>query len=97
MQRVHDAMHDIADHCAPQTGATARPELAHDAQVIVAFAQRYPNATFPVDDETGRTLSLLLATRQDLGRCEPEAAARVDQALPPQFRAAPSAGLPERR
>jgi hypothetical protein len=48
----------------------------------VAFARRNPHAEFPVDDETGNTLSLLLATRDDLSRCAPTMAARITAAPP---------------
>ncbi|MFE1310495.1 hypothetical protein [Streptomyces sp. NPDC058755] len=88
---VHEALHDIDARCKPEADREARVRLRADADVIVAFARRYPNAAFPVDDETGRTLSLLLVARQSLRGCDATATARVDGALPDQFRGEPTA------
>ena len=87
VQRVHDALHDISDRCPrnTQAGAGEQRQVDRDIDVILGFAERYPNAEFPIDDETGRTLSLLLATHDDLRTCAPAAAARVDRALPTQY------------
>ncbi len=90
VQQIHDVLDDIAARCTPGADADAQRHLDHDVDVILAFAQGHPNAEFPVDDETGHTLSLLLATRDDLSHCAPAAAARVNAALPPQFRQTPS-------
>ena len=81
---VHDALHDIDNRCRP--GRSGGYALEHDADVILAFAQRYPDATFPIDDETGRTLSLLLTARQGLQVCTGATAARIDRALPMSYR-----------
>lgn len=66
-----------------------RSRLDRDVDAVLAFAQRYPEATFPIDDETGRSLTLLFTTRQALRTCAPAAAARVDRAMPQQYRTRP--------
>jgi hypothetical protein len=91
VQRVRDALSDIGARCTPQAGDEAVRRLDHDADVVLDFARRYPNAEFTVDDESGHTLSLLLAVRDDLSHCAPAAAARVDAAVPSQFRQQPPA------
>ena len=63
---VHEALHDIAALCRPGAMAEARQRVAQDVRVILSFARRYPEAAFPIDDETGTALSLLLVTRQSL-------------------------------
>ncbi len=84
VQGVHDVLHDIDARCQPRRpGGNA---LERDAEMILGFAQRYPDARFPIDDETGRTLSLLLTARRGLQVCAPAAAARIDRALPPNYR-----------
>ncbi len=90
VQQIHDTLDDIANRCTPNAGADAQAHLNGDVDVILAFARRYPNAEFPIEDETGHTLSLLVATRDDLSHCASAAAARVNAALPPQFRQPPS-------
>ncbi|MFJ9011654.1 hypothetical protein [Streptomyces canus] len=88
VQPVHDALHDIDARCGGNATAASSDQapLQRDADRVVAFARRYPNARFPIDDESGTTLSLLLVTRQGLLTCAPEAAATVDRALPSDFR-----------
>ncbi len=88
VQGVHDALHDIDTRCQP--GRNGGNPLEHDADVILVFAQRYPDVRFPIDDETGRTLSLLLTARQGLQGCAPATAARIDAALPPIYRLRPT-------
>jgi len=90
---VHEALHDIDATCRAKGQSGEQTSLARDADTVIAFSQRYPDARFPIDDETGTTLSLLLVTRQGLRGCAPVLAARVNQALPLDFRdliAAPS-------
>lgn len=96
VQQVHDAMHVIAARCEP--GVAAGPEAERDlnrsTEVILTFARDFPDARLQIDDESGRTLTLLLGVRDDLLRCAPAVAGRMDPAIPPQFRqpvtAAPS-------
>lgn len=86
VQQVHDALHDFDTWCTAQIGARGRRQLDGDVDVILAFARRNPDVRFPIDDETGSTLSLLLVARHALRTCHPAAAARVDQVLPQDVR-----------
>ena len=79
---VHDALHDLDARCTRASTPGATQAIAHDTDVIVAFSERYPDAVFPIDDETGRTLSLLLVARQSLRRCAPYLVSRIDALLP---------------
>ena len=83
---VHEALHDIDARCRAEGGDAEQTALTRHVDTIIDFSRRYPDARFPIDDETGRTLSLLLVTRQSLRDCAPALAARVDRALPPDFR-----------
>ncbi|MFF6829845.1 hypothetical protein [Streptomyces longwoodensis] len=83
---VHEALHGIDAICRTKSGRVKQASLARAADTVIDFSRRYPNARFPIDDETGTTLSLLLVTRQGLRDCAPALAARVDRALPPDFR-----------
>lgn len=85
VQPVHDALHDIAARCRPGAAADDPRRVAQDAAVMMSFARRYPQAEFPMDDERGTTLSLLLVARQALTDCAPAAAAAVDDQLPTEY------------
>ena len=88
VNRIHAALHDIGARCGPAAADPATlQQLAADVEVIVSFAQRYPDALFTIDDETGRSLSLLLVARDETAICAPVASQRADSALPAQFRA----------
>jgi hypothetical protein len=87
IQAAHDALHHIGEECAAP-GDTS-PDVATDVATITAFAARYPVGRFPIDDETGTAVSLLLVTRQALEGCAPEEAARVAALLPPELRYGP--------
>jgi len=88
VQRMHDALHDIAARCPPgeRSLAQGQKELQHDVDLVLAFADQYPKVQVTLDDETGTSLSLLIATRSDLRGCAPNQAARVNAALPAEFR-----------
>lgn len=86
VQQAHDALHDLGIWCTAQIGARGRSQLDSDVDVILGFARRNPDVRFPIDDETGGTLSLLLVARHSLRTCHPAAAARIDQVLPPDVR-----------
>jgi hypothetical protein len=87
VNRVHAALHDIGARCGATVADPATQQyLAADAEVIVTFAERYPDALFTVDDETGRALSLLFVARDELRICAPEASQRADLAIPAPFR-----------
>ena len=83
---VHEALHDIDSRCRAKSGDVEQTALTRDVDTIIDFSRRYPDARFPIDDETGRTLSLLLVTRQSLRDCVPALAARVDGVLPSDLR-----------
>lgn len=97
VQQVHDALHDFASWCTAQIGARGRRQLDRDVDVILAFARRNPDVRFPIDDETGSTLSLLLVARHALRTCHPAAAARVEQVLPRDVRSGLTPLTPESR
>lgn len=83
---VHQALHDIDATCRAKARDGERTSLTHNVDTIIDFSRRYPEARFPIDDETGSTLSLLLVTRQSMRECAPDLAIRVDRALPPDYR-----------
>ncbi|KPC71789.1 hypothetical protein ADL35_32930 [Streptomyces sp. NRRL WC-3753] len=89
---VHEALHDIDAACGTNGGHSGRTSLTRDVDTVIDFSRRYPEARFPIDDETGSTLSLLLVTRQSMRDCAPALAARVDRALPPDYRDAALTG-----
>ncbi|MFF9136699.1 hypothetical protein ACF09G_03885 [Streptomyces albogriseolus] len=83
---VHEALHDIDARCRAKGEGGKQTSLTRDIDTIIDFSRRYPDARFPIDDETGSTLSLLLVARQSMRDCAPALAARVDRALPSDFR-----------
>jgi hypothetical protein len=90
VQAVHRALHDIDAQCpgAGKDPVDAQSRVQGDVETIVAFAQRYPDAAFPfpIDQETGRTQSLLLVARQAMRTCAPALASRLNLALPQRLR-----------
>lgn len=87
VRRVHAVLHEIEQSCSGgPADSRAGERLEANADVLVRFARKYPRARFPIDDESGRALSLLLVAREALLPCAPAAAARVDEALPEEYR-----------
>ncbi len=86
VKRLHQALHSVAEECQKQETARSFPRIDRSVDVILNFARRYPEGRFAIDDETGNALSLLLATHDDLRSCAPAAAARLNRALPAEFR-----------
>lgn len=86
VDRVHGALHTIASQCRTGIDEASRQRMNQDVQLMIEFSRRYPDARFRIDDETGRPEGLLLVARNALERCAPEAAAKADSALPPEFR-----------
>ena len=84
-ERVHVALHDVGTWCRTAPGSRTQDKLEGDLDVILSFSRSYPDATFSIDGETGRSVTLLMTTRQLLRTCEPAAAARADAALPTEF------------
>lgn len=85
---IHAALHSIGSRCAPGANLVAGAEagLTKEVDAIVFFARRYPDSRFPIDDESGTALSLLFTTRDELRVCSPRQAARINQAMPAEFR-----------
>jgi hypothetical protein len=85
-QNVHRALHAIGTICesrAPR-GRTAR--VRRHVDTILDFARRYPSVSFPIDDETGTTVSLLIVVRDGVRTCAPSLTGKVNAALPEQYR-----------
>lgn len=80
IQAAHDALHHIGSECGASVAAP--PNVDADVSTITGFARRYPVGRFPIDDETGTAVSLLLVTRQALEDCAPAKAELVDRLLP---------------
>lgn len=57
---------------------------------MLDFARRYPSVSFPIDDETGTTVSLLAVVRDEVRTCAPSLAGAVDAALPKPYRTSSS-------
>lgn len=86
VDRVHGALHELASQCQAGIDEVTRQRLDQDVEMMVEFSRRYPDSRFPIDDETGGPVGLLLVARNALERCAPESAAKADSALPPEFR-----------
>lgn len=88
---LHKALQDLDTACSRgRPGATTQQAVERDTEVVVEFAKRYPNAVFPLDEETGRTLSVLLVARYTLRQCAPQLVARIDALLPSDLRSTPA-------
>lgn len=83
---VHRALHELGRACA-ETGGTPDPRAAASPlREIETFAARHPNAGFPIDDESGTTLSLLIVVRNQLETCDLSRLPEIDALLPAQYR-----------
>ena len=84
-QRVHLALHAIGRICE-SVGTTNRTALVRPhIDTILDFARRFPNVSFPVDDETGATVSLLIVARDGVRTCAPSLVDTINSALPKQY------------
>lgn len=83
--RVHRALHALGRICKPDDTANRASQVRPHVETILDFARRYPEVSFPIDDETGTTVTLLFVTRDSLRTCGPSLVERVNQALPPQY------------
>ena len=92
VRRVHRALHAIGRICPPGDPVDRTGQVRPSVQAIVDFARTYPDAGFPIDDETGNTVSLLVAVRYSLRACSPALAERVNEALPLRYRLANPSG-----
>ena len=82
---VHRALHVLDRVCRPGGGTEQASRARRSVTVILDFARRYPNVSFPVHDETGTTLSLLFVARNEVQSCAPALTARVERLIPPEF------------
>ena len=89
IEAVHGALHGLGTACAeaPTPAGDAHARIDRHVAVLLEFARRYPQARFPIDDESGTSLSLLLVVRQELEDCDPVHLPEVERLLPPRFRA----------
>lgn len=84
-RRVHRALHAIGRICesgdTSERTALVRPQI----ETILGFARRFPDVSFPIDDETGSTVALLIVTRDGVRTCAPSLMGKVNGALPPEY------------
>lgn len=85
---VHETFHRLPRSCAP--GRADRQQLDTTTSRFLALYRRFPPSRFGlrIDDESGTMLSALLILRDELSRCSPGHAARIDPALPESVRRA---------
>jgi hypothetical protein len=55
-------------------------------RAIKRFVADHPNARFPIDDETGSTLSLLFVFRDELLTCAPSLVEGIASLIPGRYR-----------
>ena len=82
---VHRALHMLDRVCRPSGGTDQASRARRSVSVILDFARRFPNVSFPVHDETGTTLSLLFVARDEVQDCAPALAGRVERLIPPEY------------
>ena len=82
---VHRALHTLGRLCRRGAVDAKATQARRPVMVILAFARQYPNVTFPLDDETGTTLSLLFVARNEVTSCAPALTALVERLIPPEF------------
>ena len=85
---VHRTFHRLRRFCAP--GRLERRRVAATTTRFLEFYRRYPADRYrmKIDDEWGNMLSAILVLRDELSRCSPRAAARIDPVLPEKVRRA---------
>ena len=85
---VHRTFHRLPRSCGPQR--TDRRQLDLTTSRFLDLYRRFPPRLFDlkIDDEPGTMLSVLLILRDELSRCSPRHAARIDPALPDRVRRA---------
>lgn len=86
VNRLHRELHVVDRVCGRRPTPRELARIATGVDRFLAFAARYPDATFAIDGENARTLSLLLVVRAALRTCDPAAARRVAAALPERYR-----------
>ncbi|MDP1846975.1 MAG: hypothetical protein Q8K79_04205 [Solirubrobacteraceae bacterium] len=85
---VHQTFHSLPSWCG--RGRAANVRLDATATTFIALYRRFPSDRFrmTIDDESGSMLSAILVPRDELSRCSPRHAAKVDPVLPPTVRRA---------
>ena len=85
---VHQTLHRLPRFCG--RGRTDRRRLDATTIRFIELYRRYPADRFRmrIDDESGTMLSAMLVVRDELSRCSPRHAARIDPILPPRIRRA---------
>ena len=84
---VHRTFHRVSRFCAPGTIDPRR--VAATTTGFVELHRHYPASRYRmrIDDEWGTMLSAILVLRDDeLSRCSPRQAARIDPVLPEKVR-----------
>lgn len=84
---VHQALHSLGRVCrrGGDTDQASASRARGPVNVILAFARRFPNVSFPVHDETGTTLSLLFVARNEVQDCAPALTAQVERLIPAEY------------
>ena len=85
---VHRTFHRLPRSCAP--GRADRRRLDTTTSRFLELYRRFPSSRYElrIDDESGTMLSVLLVLRDELSRCSPRHAARIDPVLPASIRRA---------
>lgn len=85
---VHETFHRLPRFCAPGRSDPRRAAAATTR--FLELYRRYPADRYrmKIDDESGNMLSAILVLRDELSRCSPRPAARIDTILPEQARRA---------
>ena len=85
---VHQTFHRLPEFC--RRGRTDSGRLDATTARFTELYRRYPADRFrmKIDDESGTMLSAILVLRDELSRCSPRHAARIDPILPTQVRRA---------
>ena len=85
VQTIHRALHTLGRVCRSGGRTDQASEARRPVTVILDFARRYPDVSFPVHDETGTTLSLLFVARKEVQDCAPALTAQVELLIPPEY------------
>ena len=85
-RKVHRALHAIGTICESRETRGRTALVQRHVDTILDFARRYPSVSFPIDDETGSTVSLLIVVRDGVRTCAPTLTSKVNAALPEQYR-----------
>lgn len=82
---IHRALHTLGRVCRPGADTDQTSRAQQPVAVILDFARRHPNVSFPIHDETGTTLSLLFVARDSVRSCAPSLMARIERLIPSEY------------